>query len=260
MAIDVVREGAVATVRFARPQKLNALTLAMYEDLGRAFAEINRDDRINAVVLAGTGDRAFCVGADLTESIPALASGRFDISRWDPAHLKTGTFYKPIVAAVRGLCIGGGFEIMLATDLRIAAEDAVFQLPEVNHGFVPAGGALVRLTRQIAYVHAMELMLSGRRFSAAELLQRGVLNRVVPSRDVEPAAMALAAQLAGKSPIAVQTIKEAALTLRDLPSEAAFAQEAALGQRTFTSAAAREGLERFAERAAKPGGPNGPDG
>ncbi|MDG2535898.1 enoyl-CoA hydratase/isomerase family protein [Sphingomonas sp. HITSZ_GF] len=252
MGIDVTRDGAVATVRFARPEKLNAMTLAMYDDLGRAFAEIGRDDRINAVVLAGSGDRAFCVGADLTESIPALASGRFDISAWDPAHLKNAAFYKPIVSAVRGMCMGAGFEIMLATDLRIAAEDAVFQFPEVNHGFVPAGGTLVRLTRQIAYAHAMELMLTGRRFSAAELLARGVVNQVVPAAEVEPAAMALAQEIASKSPVAVQTIKEAALTLYDLPLEDAFAQEAQLGQRTFTSGAAKDGLARFAGRSAKP--------
>jgi enoyl-CoA hydratase len=248
MAINVVSEGAVAIVRFNRPEKLNALTLSMYEDLGRAFAEIARDDRINAVVLAGAGEKAFCVGADLTESIPALSSGRFDISEWDPAHLKTGGFYKPIIAAVRGLCMGGGFEIMLATDLRVAADDAVFQFPEVNHGFVPAGGTLVRLTRQIAYAHAMEFMLSGRRFTATELLARGVLNRVVPSGEVEPVAMALAADIAAKSPLAVQTIKEAALTLYDLPTEAAFAKEAVLGQRTFTSELAKAGLARFAGR------------
>lgn len=245
MAIDVTRDGAVATVRFARPEKLNALTLAMYDDLGRAFAEIGHDDRIHAVVLAGAGDRAFCVGADLSESIPALASGRFDISAWDPAHLKTGGFYKPIVSAVRGLCMGGGFEIMLATDIRIASEDAVFQFPEVNHGFVPAGGTLVRLTRQIAYAHAMEIMLTGRRFSAAELLLRGVLNRVVANDQVEATATALAAEIAQKSPLAVQTIKEAALTLYDLPVAEAFTREAALGQRTFTSDHAKRTLKRF---------------
>ncbi|MHA4837836.1 enoyl-CoA hydratase/isomerase family protein [Sphingopyxis sp. MSC1_008] len=245
MAIEVTRDGAVATVRFARPEKLNALTLAMYDDLGRAFGEIGQDDRVHAVVLAGSGDRAFCVGADLTESIPALSSGQFDISAWDPAHLKTGAFYKPIVSAVRGLCMGGGFEIMLATDLRIAAEDAVFQFPEVGHGFVPAGGTLVRLTRQIAYAQAMELMLTGRRFTAAELLTRGVLNQVVASDQVEPTALALAAEIADKSPLAVQTIKEAALTLYDLPTAEAFAREAILGQRTFTSDDAKQTLTRF---------------
>lgn len=248
MTITVEHDGAVAIIRLARPDKLNALTLAMYEALGRAFADAGRDDRVHAVVLAGTGDRAFCVGADLNESIGALAAGRFDISAWDPAHLKTGTFYKPLISAVRGLCIGGGFELMLASDLRIAAEDAVFQFPEVNHGFVPAGGTLVRLTRQIAYAHAMEIMISGRRFSAAELRDRGVLNQVVSSDQVEPVAMALAKQIAEKSPIAVQTIKEAALTLYDLPAKEAFAREAILGQRTFTSDRAKEALASFARR------------
>jgi enoyl-CoA hydratase len=248
MAIDVAYEGAVATIRLARPDKLNALTLAMYEDLGRAFAEVGHDDRVHVVVLAGTGDRAFCVGADLNESIPALSSGRFDISAWDPAHLKTGAFYKPVISAVRGLCIGGGFELMLATDLRIAAEDAIFQFPEVDHGFVPAGGTLVRLTRQIAFAHAMELLLSGRRFTAQELRERGVLNQVVASDQVEPVAMTLARQIAAKSPLAVQTIKEAALTLYDLPTQEAFAREAILGQRTFTSDRAKQALAGFARR------------
>jgi enoyl-CoA hydratase len=245
MTIELTRDGAVATVRFARPEKLNALTLAMYDDLGRAFAEINADDDVHSVVLAGSGDRAFCVGADLTESIPALSSGQFDISQWDPAHLKTGKFYKPIISAVRGLCMGGGFEIMLATDIRIAADDAVFQFPEVGHGFVPAGGTLVRLTRQIAYAHAMDLMLSGRRFTAAELLAMGVLNRVVPTGKVEELALAMAANIAAKSPLAVQTIKEAALTLYDLPIEEAFAREAQLGQRTFVSKDAKQALSGF---------------
>lgn len=253
MGIDVTHDGAVATVRFARPEKLNALTLAMYDDLGRAFAEIGQDDRINAVMLAGSGDRAFCVGADLSESIPALASGRFDISAWDPAHLKTGAFYKPIISAVRGMCMGGGFEIMLATDIRIAADDAVFQFPEVDHGFVPAGGTLVRLTRQIAYAHAMEIMLSGRRFSAAELRERGVVNQVVAGDRVEHVALELASAIAAKSPVAVQTIKEAALTLYDLPFKEAFAREAALGQRTFTSDYAKKTLDRFAGHASKTG-------
>ena len=251
MTIHVAREGAVAIIRIARPGKLNALTLAMYDELGRAFAEAGRDDKVHAIVLTGTGDRAFCVGADLTESIPALAAGRFDISAWDPAHLKSGSLYKPVISAIRGLCIGGGFELMLASDLRIAAGDAVFQFPEVDHGFVPAGGTLVRLTRQIAYAHAMEILLSGRRFSAQELLERGVLNQVVSSDQVEPVALALASQIAAKSPVAVQTIKEAALTLYDLPAQEAFAREAVLGQRTFTSDYAKEFLAAF--RAARTG-------
>lgn len=248
MTIDYQKDGAIATIRLNRPEKMNALTLAMYDELGRAFAEANRDDEINVVVLTGAGERAFSVGADLTESIPALAEGRFDISHWDPAHLKVEGFYKPVIAAIRGLCIGGGFEIMLATDIRIAARDAQFQLPEPQHGFVPAGGTLVRLVRQIGYAHAMELMLTGERFSAPDLLARGVVNRVVEAADVEPVAFELADRIARLSPGAVQTIKEAALTLQHLPLNDAFAREAVLGQRTFESEDARRGLAAFANR------------
>ena len=248
MAIEVERDGAVATIRIARPDKLNALSLAMYDDLGRAFTEAARDDAIRSIVLAGAGERAFCVGADLTESIPALASDRFDISAWDPAHLKNVPLYKPIVAAVRGLCIGGGFEIMLATDIRIASTDAVFQLPEPAHGFVPAGGTLVRLVRQIGHAHAMEILLTAQRFSSADMLARGVVNRVLPADAVEPAAKDLAARIATLSPTAIQTIKQAVLTLQYLPFREAFAAEAELGQRTFTSEDARRGLAAFAAR------------
>lgn len=257
MAIELHRSGHVATIRIARPAKLNSLSLAMYEDLGRAFAEARDDDGIRAVVLTGAGERAFCVGADLTESIPALASDRFDISAWDPAHLKGMKFYKPIVCAVRGLCIGGGFEIMLATDIRIASTEAEFQLPEPSHGFVPAGGTLVRLVRQIGYAHAMEILLSGRRFSAAEMAAKGVVNQVVAPDKVEPLAQEIAAHIATLSPTAIQTIKEAVLTLQDLPLEQAFAEEARLGQRTFTSEDARRGLRAFAERAARSNGKQG---
>jgi enoyl-CoA hydratase len=253
MAIDLQRAGHVATIRISRPEKLNALSLAMYDDLGRAFVEARDDDAVRAVILTGAGERAFCVGADLTESIPALASDRIDISAWDPAHLKGAAFYKPIVCAVRGLCIGGGFELMLATDIRIASTDAVFQLPEPAHGFVPAGGTLVRLVRQIGYAHAMEILLLARRFSADEMVVRGVVNQIVEPDRVEPVATEIAERMASLSPTAIQTVKEAVLTLQDLPFEEAFAQEASLGQRTFTSDDARRGLAAFAKRAAERG-------
>lgn len=248
MAIDYRKYGAVATIRLNRPEKLNAMTLAMYQDLGNAFIEANRDEGVNVVVLTGAGDRAFCVGADLTESIPALADGRFDISEWDPAHLKVDGFHKPVISAIKGLCIGAGFEIMLATDIRIAAEDAQFQLPEPVHGFVPAGGTLVRLVRQIAYAHAMEIMLTTERFTASDMLTRGVVNRIVAADQVEPAAQELAERIAKLSTSALQTIKEAVLTLQHLPLKEAFAQEAILGQRTFMSDDARRGLAAFATR------------
>src|SRR6185437_12339693 len=114
------------------------------------------------------------------------------------AHLKQPGFYKPVVAAINGLCMGGGFEIMLAADIRVAADTAVFALPEVSLGMTPAGGTLVRLVRQIPFAFAMELMLTAERFTASRLLEMGVLNRVVPSDDVEAVALAYAHGIAQK--------------------------------------------------------------
>ncbi|GAA1013892.1 putative enoyl-CoA hydratase/isomerase [Acrocarpospora pleiomorpha] len=248
MTIGFERDGATAIISFARPAKLNALTLAMYDELADAFARVRDDDTIAAAVLTGEGERAFCVGADLGESIPALAEGRFDISRWDGAHQKHTSLFKPVIAAVNGLCLGGGFEIMLSTDLRVASEDAEFGLPEPGVGVVPAGGTLARLTRQIPYAWAMRLLLLGERVPAAEALRMGLLNAVVPAQEVLPTALAWARRIGGLSGTAVATIKEAVLRLGDLPLDQAFHAEALYGQRAFTSPDAREGLAAFAAR------------
>lgn len=247
MGIQVSRDGHVEVIRIARADKLNAMTLQMYEDLGRAFDEAQAASDVHVIALLGS-ERAFCAGADLLESIPALASGRFDISEWDGAHLKTGHVFKPVVSGIRGICFGAGFEIMLATDIRIASSTATFRLPEAGHGFVPAGGTMVRLVRQIAYAHAMEIMLTARPFTAQQMAERGILNELVDDGAVDERAMEVAREIAALSPMAVQTIKEAALTLQDLPIEDAFAREAQLGQRTFTSPEARSALDRFAVR------------
>lgn len=246
MSISYEIVETTAVIRFNRPAKHNALTLAMYQELGHAFKEAGVDGRVRAIVLTGTGDRAFCVGADLTESIPALARDEIDISAWDAAHLKHVIIDKPIIAAVNGLCMGGGFEIMLATDIRIAATTAQFSLPEVSLGVVPAGGTLARLTRQIGYAHAMELLLTAGRFGADQLLRMGVVNQVVEPEQLVPTAMQLADQIARLSPSAIAITKQAVRELADLPLDEAFRREAILGQRAFTSAEAKRGLMAFA--------------
>lgn len=248
MSVTLERDGAIAVIRFDRPEKLNALTLAMYDELAEAFAEVRDDAAVAAAVLTGASDRAFCVGADLDESIPALAEGRFDISRWDGAHQKHTALFKPVIAAVNGLCLGGGFEIMLSTDLRIASQGAEFQLPETSVGVVPAGGTLARLTRQIPYAWAMQLMLLAERVSADDAYRFGLLNAVVLDDDVLPTAIQWAERITRLSGTAVTTTKEAVLRLADVPLDQAFHAEALYGQRAFTSADAREGLDAFTHR------------
>lgn len=245
IAYDVY-EG-IARIYFDRPAKLNAMTLAMYDELGSAFKAAAEDDRVRVAILTGVGERAFCVGADLKESIPALARNDIDISAWDAAHLKNLNIDKPVISAINGLCMGAGFEIMLATDLRVASSTAVFSLPEVSLGIVPAGGTLVRLVRQIGFAPAMEILMTGERFSSEHLLRVGVLNRVVAPEQLSATVTGLAERLVRLSPTALRVIKQSVRELSDLPLQEAFRREAVLGQLAFTSADARRGLAAFAE-------------
>lgn len=242
------RQGGVGLITIDRPEKLNALTLAMYDELGAAFGEVRDDPRIGVAVLTGAGDRAFCVGADLGESIPALTEERFDISEWDAAHQKHSTLEKPVVAAINGLCLGGGFEVMLSTDIRLASAGARFGLPETGVGVVPAGGTLVRLVRQIPYAFAMDLMLRGAPVDAETALRYGLVNRVVPAERLQEEAFAVAEELLTKSRTALATVKRAVRALQDLPEDDAFRLEAVIGQQAFASDDAREGLAAFAAR------------
>jgi enoyl-CoA hydratase/carnithine racemase len=248
MAVEYEKKGHVATITLNRPEKLNAMSLAMYDALGEAYCRARDDDDIRVAVLTGRSDRAFSVGADLTESIPALAEDRFDISEWDAAHMKGIRMYKPVIAAVHGLCIGGGFEFMLSTDIRLATHDSVFQLPEPQLGLVPAGGTLVRLVRQASYAHAMQIMLMAERLAASDLYRMGIINEIVPADQLLARAYEIADGIAALGPIAVQTIKEAALTLHAEPLDEAFSREATLGQRAFTCDDAKAGLANFIAR------------
>lgn len=246
--VRLERDGALAIITIDRPDKLNALTLTMYEQLGEAFAEVRDDPRIGTAILTGEGPRAFCVGADLTESIPALTAGRFDISEWDAAHQKHSRLEKPIIAAVNGLCLGGGFEILLSTDIRVAADTAQFALPETGVGVVPAGGTLVRLVRQIPYAVAMDLMLRGTRIDAATAQRYGLVNSVVPAVGLQDAAVGIAEDILSRSRTAVAAVIRTVRALADLPIDEAFRLEATMGQAAFASEDAREGLAAFAER------------
>lgn len=242
--IDYSVVNGIAIIKFNRPEKLNTLTLQMYEDLGNAFKSAAADPNVAVCILTGEGTRSFCVGADLTESIPYLNQGHY-IDEWDAAHLKHVPMHKPVIAAVNGLCMGGGFEIMLSTDIRVASNTAEFALPEVGLGIVPAGGTLVRLARQIPYVKAMELILSAKRITAQTALDYGILNYVVEPDQVMEKAMEIAQQFLSLSTIAVQTAKESVLKLREIPLEQAFETEALLGYKAFTSSDAKEGLDAF---------------
>lgn len=237
-------QNGIAVIKFNRPEKLNTLTLQMYEDLGTAFQMAQSNPAVAVCILTGEGERSFCVGADLVESIPYLNQGHY-IDEWDAAHLKHIKMNKPIICAINGMCMGGGFEIMLGTDIRVASSTSIFALPEVSLGIVPAGGTLVRLARQIPYVKAMELILTGDKIDAQKALEYGVLNYVVEPSQVMDKAMEIANKFLSLSTTAVQIAKESVIKLREMSLEQAFETEAMLGYKAFTSADAKEGLDAF---------------
>lgn len=248
MGVVVTVEDGIADIVLDRPEKLNTMSPEMYAALGDAFIQVRDDPDVRVALLRGAGEKAFCAGGDLFESLPRLASGDHDVSVWDDAHLKHVDLFKPVIAAVHGWCLGAGLEILLGTDIRIASRTAVFGLPEAGVGIVPAGGTLARLTRQIPYAHAMDLLLSSRRIDAAEAYSMGLVSAVVEPEELLKTAREKAIALSRLSQQSLRVIKESVLRLSDMPLSAALHAEAVYGQRSFLSADAAEGLDAFRDR------------
>src|SRR5262249_8731657 len=190
----------VVVLTIDNPPRLNAMSRQMMADLARLWDDLDRGS-CRCVVLTGAGTRAFCAGADMSGDLSASAETAKVVSH---ALLKHHVFSKPIVAAVNGDCVGGGVELLLSTDVRAAAPHAPFGLPEVRWSIYPFGGATVKLTQQIGYVHAMDLLLTGRLVDAAEAARLGLVNRVVPADALMAWALETAETIAANSPSAVQ--------------------------------------------------------
>ncbi|HEY8545281.1 MAG TPA: enoyl-CoA hydratase/isomerase family protein, partial [Acidimicrobiales bacterium] len=174
----------IAVVTLSDPATHNALDEAGVQGLAEAWTRIRDDDEILVAVLRGDGDRAFSSGANLKTLLPVLTAGGLpEIVAPDGPVFAKFVLAKPVVAAVRGICVAGGTELLQATDIRIASHDARFGLPEPRWGLLPVGGSTVRLARQIPYCHAMELLLTGDMIDAETALRIGLVNRLVDSAE-----------------------------------------------------------------------------
>jgi enoyl-CoA hydratase/carnithine racemase len=243
MAVDVVTHGSVRVITINRPQRRNALDPETYLGLGRAFVEAEHDDAVRVVVLTGAGDQAFCAGMDLK----AFAAGEQGAGGGPGTEVFVERVYpKPIVAAVNGAAVAGGFGIMLGCDLVVAADHAVFGLPEVKRGLVGVG-ATSRAALRLPPAVALELALTGAPMDAARALHHGLVNRVVPSADVLPSAIALAEEIAANAPLAVALTKEIAYDARRL-FEVDIGSWRERAAPVFASDDAREGATAFAEK------------
>jgi enoyl-CoA hydratase/carnithine racemase len=246
MEVRLGRHGRnVAIVTIDNQQRLNALTRAMLTELGRLWDELECDGSCRAIVLTGAGTRAFTVGADIAGD---LSAGPEIAPMVNHALLKTDAYAKPIIAAVNGDCVGGGLELMLASDIRGAAPEARFGLTEVKWSIYPFGGSTTKLVRQIGYVHAMDLLLTARLIDAEQAARLGLINRVVERNQLMGWAIDTAERIAANSPSAVQAVKRqvtATIAEHVLSREA---QEQELGDKVRASRHFAEGVAAFREK------------
>ncbi|MCK8616697.1 enoyl-CoA hydratase/isomerase family protein [Gordonia sp. C13] len=239
-------EGSTALVTLDRPSAHNALTVKMVRELADIFDAAKTNDQVRAIVLTGAGNRAFSAGGDLGELIPRLTAGELDILTPDPSKRFFSDVFTPIIAAVNGICLAGGLEMLLGTDIRVASERSIFGLPEVKWGLIPGGGTHVRLPQQVPWASAMHLLLTGDHIDAHEARRIGLINEVVPAEQVHTRAMELAERIGRNGPVAVRTAKE--IAVRALGNETKFALELALNERVLRSDDATEGPRAFVEK------------
>ena len=245
----LAHEGAVALVTLNRPRSLNALDTVTLGELERAMLQLRDDGAVRAVVLTGSGDKAFAAGADIKE-LTALAPAAMH------AHARRGQqvcdlvehLGKPVLAAINGFALGGGCELAMACTLRLASDTARLGQPEINLGLIPGFGGTRRLCRLVGRGRALDLLLSGRAIAADEALRIGLVERVVPAAELLPAARAWATELAEKPPLALRYLLEAVDRGGEAPLAEAQALEAALVGLVASTADMREGTAAFLEK------------
>ncbi|HVI88033.1 MAG TPA: enoyl-CoA hydratase-related protein [Dongiaceae bacterium] len=259
--VETERIGHILRITLNRP-KVNAISRALSRALHAAAVQLHTDPDLRVGIITATGDRVFCAGWDFVEATqePDNAAESGEGSSHGAGGFGGITQYwdlkKPLIAAVNGAAIGGGFEIALAADVILMAENAYFELPEMQRGFLPDAGGVQRLPRRIPYNVAMEMILSGRRMTAAEALRWGLAYRVVPAAQLQDDALALANQIAKGAPLALQALKEVmqAIDGKSLPEAMAMTRidttRLPILDRMWKSADAKEGPRAFLEKRA----------
>ncbi len=251
----IERDGHVLIVTLNRPEAKNALSPAMLVGMYKAWRKLDEDAGLYCAILTGKGD-TFCAGMDLKVG-PEGGEDAEEIQRmmkdvpnlhWQ-ALLRDDRPNKPIILAVEGYALAGGTEILQGTDLRVGAEDAIFGVTEVARGLYPLGGSTVRLRRQIPYCLAAEILLLGRRITAQEALEWGLINRVVPKGKALEEALKMAAQLCENAPLSIQAITRSLRELQEcLPEDEAMLKQDAIGWPIFGTADSKEGMRAFKEK------------
>ncbi|HEY0035284.1 MAG TPA: enoyl-CoA hydratase-related protein [Longimicrobium sp.] len=246
--LHIERDGAVAIVTIDRPQKRNALSAQVRAELIAVLDELRDDDTVRVLVITGAGDKAFVAGADIGEFAQrtpleqrAAMTGRrvFD---------EVAAYPKPVLAMINGLALGGGCELALACDVRLAADTAKLGQPEINLGIIPGGGGTQRLPRVVGTGQAMRLILSGEIIGAAEALRIGLVDVVHPAAELRERTLEFARVMAGKSPVALRMAKSAVRAAAEMPLSAGLQYETEAFITCFGSNDKREGVAAFLEK------------
>ena len=242
------RRDRVAVIMINRPEKRNALNIQTRAEGAAILDELRADDSVRVVIITGAGDKAFIAGADIAEFADRTAISQREIMLERGLFNAVDTFPKPIIAMVNGYCLGGGCEVALACDIRVASETASFGQPEINLGIIPGGGGTQRLPRLVGEGNAMEMILTGEIIDAQTAFNLGLVNHVVPADQLEIKTMEIANRIAEKSPIALRLAKEAIKLAARSNLDEGLRREVDLFALCFSSADKDEGVKAFLEK------------
>jgi len=245
-------DGAVAEITINRPDKLNALSAQVLDDLRHCVTDLRERDDIRAVIITGTGEKAFVAGADIKElsQLNDWEEGTSFAQNGQAVFSLIESSSKPFIAAINGFALGGGCELALACHIRICAENAKFGQPEVNLGIIPGYGGTQRLTRIMGRTYATDLILTGRMINAQEAEEHEIVSRVVPLTDLMKTAREMATTIASKAPLAVSAAIEAIYHGSEETIEEGLDREAGLFGRLTTTSDFKEGTSAFLEKRA----------
>jgi len=207
MSIEYIKEGRIAIFTINRPEARNALDLKTNEEFSKALMDFRDDDNLWVGIVTGAGDKTFCAGADLKD-VPLFLRSREAREALPRTYWRGLEFWKPLIAAINGDAFGGGLEVALGCDIRIASETARLGFPEVRLGLLPAGGGVFRLTHTLPWCRAAEILFTGKIITAQQACEMGLLNQVVPPNEVMPSAKQWAEVICQSGPLAVRAIKE----------------------------------------------------
>ena len=248
LTVRLDQEGPIATVTIDRPERRNALNSAVRRELSAAIDRLSQDDGVRVVVITGAGDRAFVAGADIGEFAERTADEQREAMAGRSVFDAVWHCSKPTIAMINGYALGGGCELALACDIRIAADTARLGQPEVNLALIPGGGGTQRLPRLVGYGQAARLILSGMLIDADEAARIGLVDQVVPAAELRTAVMELAVGMAQKSAHALTAAKQAIRAALETPLEVGMARERDLFLRCFASNDKAEGISAFLEK------------